>query len=63
RPFGRRPLCVEKPSRKESLAEFRHPQMTESNENLSFSGTCASKMTLLMKFLPTISLEIEAKIS
>ncbi|HJG86354.1 hypothetical protein, partial [Pseudoflavonifractor capillosus] len=41
---------VEKPPRRGSLAEFRHPQMTESNENPSFSGTCASKMTLLMKF-------------
>ncbi|HJG86020.1 hypothetical protein, partial [Pseudoflavonifractor capillosus] len=59
----RGPQRVEKPPRRGSLAEFRHPQMTESNENPSFSGTCASKMTLLMKFLPTISSEIEVKIS
>src|SRR5699024_6933744 len=57
------PQRVEKPPRRGSLAEFRHPQMTESNENPSFSGPCASTMTLLMKFVPTIPTEIEAKIS
>ena len=30
-----------------SLAEFRHPQMTESSADLFFPGTCASEKTLL----------------
>ncbi|WP_294537234.1 hypothetical protein, partial [uncultured Pseudoflavonifractor sp.] len=32
-PLNRVAQLVEKPPRRGSLAEFRHPQMTESNEN------------------------------
>ncbi|MCI6398344.1 hypothetical protein, partial [Lawsonibacter sp.] len=35
-------------SQQESFAEFRHSQRTEQNQDLSFSRTCALKMTLLM---------------
>ena len=44
-----------------SLAEFRRPQATESDQNSSFPGTCASEMTLLMAGGATISQEIESR--
>ena len=45
---GAPPQAVEKPSPKESLAEFLRPQPQESNEDPSFPRTCALEMTLLM---------------
>ena len=52
-------VCRKAP-RKGCLAEFRRPQTAEANQNLSFPGTCASEMTLLMAEGATISQEIES---
>src|SRR5699024_2514873 len=68
RPYGQRgqapallseSVCRKAP-RKGCLAEFRRPQTAEANQNLSFPGTCASEMTLLMAEGATISQEIES---
>ena len=63
----RRPLggaqSVEKPSPKESLAEFLRPQPQESNENPSFPGTCASEVTPLTQDGPTFPSGIEVHLA
>ena len=57
------PQSVEKPSLKESLAEFLRPQPQESNENLSFPRTCASEMILLAQDGPTFPPGIEVHLA
>ena len=54
---------VEKPSLKESLAEFLRPKPQESNENPSFPRTCALEMTLLAQGGPTFPSGIEVHLA